>query len=103
MKKFKKLLALGLSVGVLASSMICASAAEYSLDELIKAADSRVNWSLKASVREEEFVAQLAQIDAAMKIAGELHDLKDLKLKVSDGVLDNYADRLMSLGVRFYR
>ena len=36
MKKFKKLLALGLSVGVLASSMICASANTLSVDELIR-------------------------------------------------------------------
>ena len=35
MKKFKKLLALGLSVGAIASSMICASAAQPDLDELI--------------------------------------------------------------------
>ena len=76
MKKFKKLLALGLSVGAIASSMICASAAQPDLDELIDSADSRANWSVRINVGAEALNAQMEQIKEATTIYNELNDLK---------------------------
>ena len=97
MKKFKKLLAVGLSVGAIASSMICASAAQPDLDELIDSANSRANWSVRINVGDEALNAQMDQIREAMTIYNELNDLKSSDVEVSDEVLNNYADRLMDL------
>ena len=97
MKKFKKLLALGLSVGAIASSMICASAAQPDLDELIDSADSRANWSVRINVGAEALNAQMEQIKEATTIYNELNDLKSSGVEVSEKVLNNYADRLMDL------
>ena len=97
MKKFKKLLALGLSVGAIASSMICASAAQPDLDELIDSANSRANWSVRINVGAEALNGQMDQIKEATTIYNELNDLKSSGVEVSEEVLNNYADRLMDL------
>ena len=97
MKNFKKLLALGLSVGVLASSMICASAAQPDLDELIHSASRRSNCSVRTNVGAESLNAQMDQIREARTIYSELNDLKSSGAEVSDEVLNNYADRLINL------
>lgn len=102
MKKFKKLLALGLSVGVLASSMICASAVTPSLDELIWQADRRSTWGVRlAHVPDSAVNTQRGQIYEAKAIYNELCQLRDSGTDVSDDILNGYVQRLEEIGVDF--
>ena len=77
--------------------MICASAAQPDLDELIDSAERRSNCSVRTNVGAESLNAQMDQIREAITICNELNDLKSSGAEVSEEVLNEYAARLMNI------